>query len=127
MNIHYLIQEYKAKLPYISLFYIFGLIVNYTLSAFAWYHFITIFIIASIVVMYWGKQYPATGEFQLKKTLTNPLNLLVFGIALVSTILSYKLAPYLGYKTPFTLYTIPCLALSILMLLIILDRSRYTK
>ena len=127
MNMHYWIQEYKTKLPYILLFYILGLAVNYTLSAFAWYHFITIFVFASIIVVYWGKQYPATGEFQLKNTLTNPLNLLVFGIALVGTILSYKLAPYLGYKAPFTLYTIHCLALSILMLLIILDRSRYTK
>jgi len=127
MNMHYWIQEYKTKLPYILLFYILGIAVNYMLCTFAWAHLITLFIIASIVVIYWGRKYPTRGEFHLKNTLTNPLNLLIFGIALVSTILSYKLAPYLGYKAPFTLYTIPCLALSILMLLIILDRSRYTK
>ena len=126
MNMSYLIQEYKAKFPYILLFYIFGLAVNYILCAFAWYHFITIFVFASIIVVYWGRKYPAIGQFQLKDTLTDPLNLLIFGIALVSTILSYKLAPHLGYKVPFTLYMIPLLALAILMLLIILDKSRYT-
>jgi hypothetical protein len=99
---------------------------NYTLGALAWSHLITIFICASIVVVYWGRKYPATGEFQLKDALTSPFNLSIFIVALAGTIVSYKYAPQLGYTLPFTYYTIPGFAVSILALLIILEKSRYT-
>lgn len=127
MQIKYFLQEYIKKLPYIAILI--------TIAAFSTHVFhghmvmrelLVNMIIINLFVMYWGKWFPSFGEFRLQESLLNPVLLIVITVLPISLYASSHFITCSGEYIKID--AVKCLfsAVLVAVLVVVLDKSRYT-